>query len=228
VYWVEVPSVTGSRRAAEWTGDKDGEGIRGLDVALTLNRDRGGEGRRSAPLVASVDWGGPGRAEELAAGVAPGTYWLAVREKHADDAPPVEKPTDWYRLRVWLAEPQPGEEVEPNDAPDAVSHRELLYPEWKGVGERNPLGEGKAIHGTTSAEDPDTPAAPAAALPEAAFLLAQVRALAGRGARGGGARAGRPPGRQPAGSSGARRATGAGRRARSPQPASASPRRWRA
>jgi serine/threonine-protein kinase len=179
VYRVEVPSVERPRALrAEWTGDKDGEGIRGLDVALTLNRDRGGEGRRSAPLVASVDRGGPGRPEELAAGVAPGTYWLAVREKHPDDASPVEKPTDWYQLRVWLAEPQPGEEVEPNDAPDAVSHRELRYPEWRGVGERNPLGEGKAIHGTTSAEDPDTySVAPrgAADAPEMLALVPEAR-----------------------------------------------------
>jgi hypothetical protein len=125
-----------------------------------------------------VDRGGPGRPEELAAGVAPGSYWLAVREKHPDDAPPVEKPTDRYQLRVWLAEPQPGEEVEPNDAPDAVSHRELRYPEWRGVGERNPLGEGKAIHGTTSAEDPDTySVAPrgAADAPEMLALVPEAR-----------------------------------------------------
>ncbi|HEY6104373.1 MAG TPA: serine/threonine-protein kinase [Anaeromyxobacteraceae bacterium] len=179
VYRVEVPSVDRPRvLRAEWSGPKEGEGIRGLDVALTLNRDRGGEGRRSAPLVASVDRGGPGRPEELAAGVAPGTYWLAVREKHPDDAPPVEKPTDWYQLKVWLAEPQPGEEVEPNDAPDAVSHRELRYPEWKAVGERNPLGEGKAIHGTTSTEDPDTySVAPrgAADAPEMLALVPEAR-----------------------------------------------------
>ncbi|HYQ80201.1 MAG TPA: serine/threonine-protein kinase [Anaeromyxobacteraceae bacterium] len=157
VFRIEVPAVDRPRvLRAEWSGEREGEGIRGLDVALTLNRDRGGEGRRSAPLVASVDRAGPGRPEELAAGVAPGVYYLAVREKHPEDAPPAEKPTDWYQLKVWLAEPQPGEEVEPNDAPDPVTHRELRYPEWKAVGERNPLGEGRAIHGTTSPEDPDT------------------------------------------------------------------------
>ncbi|HEU4384134.1 MAG TPA: protein kinase [Anaeromyxobacteraceae bacterium] len=175
VYRVEVPAVDRPRvLRAEWSGEKEGEGIRGLDVALTLNRDRGGEGRRSAPLVASVDRAGPGRPEELAAGVAPGVYYLAVREKHPEDAPPVEKPSDWYQLKLWLAEPQPGEEVEPDDAPDAVVHRELRYPEWKAVGERNPLGEGKAIHGTTSPEDPDTYSVAPRGAADAPELLALV------------------------------------------------------
>lgn len=172
VYRIEVPPTPKPRvLRAEWRGEKEGEGIRGLDVALTLNRYRGG---RSAPLVASVDRGGPGRPEELAAGVAPGTYYLAVREKHPDYAPPVEKPNDWYHLRVWLAEPQPGEEVEPNDAPESAGRRQLRYPEWKAVAERNPLGEGRVIHGTTSSEDPDTYSIAPRSAADAPELLALV------------------------------------------------------
>ncbi len=158
VYRVEVPRVDRPLALhAEWTGERPGEGIRGLDVALTLNRDRGEEAdRRSAPLVASVDRGGPGRPEELVAAVGPGVYYLAVRERHDPKVPPVEKPTDWYQLRVWLAEPTPGAEVEPNDAPEAVESRETRYREWRALAERNLLGEGNVIRGTTSPEDPDT------------------------------------------------------------------------
>ncbi len=158
VFRVEVPKTDRPLAIhAEWYGDKPGEGIRGLDVVLTLNRDRGGDAaRRSAPLIASVDRGGPGRPEELVAAVAPGTYYLAVREKHPEGAVPVEKPTDWYHLRAWLAVPQPGEEIEPNDQPDSVENRDVRYPQWKGLAARNPLGEGRSIRGTTSPEDPDT------------------------------------------------------------------------
>ncbi len=175
VYRLEVPPAGRPMvLRVEWSGEREGEGIRGLDVALTLNRERGGEGRRAGPLVASVDRGGPGRPEDLAAGVAPGTYYLAVREKHPDDAPPVEKPGDWYLLKAWLAEPQPGEEVEPDDAPDALGQRAVRYPEWKAVGERNPLGEGKVIHGTTSTEDPDTYSIAPRGAADAPELLALV------------------------------------------------------
>jgi len=180
VYRIEVPLVDRPLALhAEWSGEKPGEGIRGLDVALTLNRDRGGDGsRRSAPLIASVDRGGPGRPEELVAAVGPGTYYLAVREKHPEEQPPVEKPTDRYTLRVWLAESRPGEEIEPNDAPDSVEHREVRYREWRALAERNPLGEGRAIHGTTSTEDPDTYSlAPrgAADVPEVAAVVPEQR-----------------------------------------------------
>jgi len=159
VYRIRVPP--GGRRTvlvAEWTGERPGEGIKGLDVALTLNRQRADDdARASAPLVANVDRGGPGRPETLSAGVEPGaTYFLAVRERHRDETGPVEKPTDWYRLEVRLAEPRPGDEVEPNDAPDDVEHRNFRYPEWRALAERNPLGEGTVVHAATSPEDPDT------------------------------------------------------------------------
>ena len=158
VFRIEVPRVDRPLALhAEWYGERPGEGIRGLDVALTLNRDRGGEGgRHSAPLVASVDRGGPGRPEDLVAAVGPGTYYLAVREKHPDEAVPIEKPSDWYQLRVRLVEPRSGEEIEPNDSPESVERREVRYPEWKALALRNPLSEGRVIRGTTSAEDPDT------------------------------------------------------------------------
>jgi serine/threonine-protein kinase len=158
VFRIEVPA--GQRPLAmhaEWSSERPGEGIRGLHVALTLNRDRGPEsGRMSAPLVASVDRGGPGRTEELVAAVGAGVYYLAVRERHSEATGPVEKPTDWYLLKVWLAEIQPGEEVEPNDGPDSVEHREIRYREWREVADRNPLGEANPIRGSTSPEDPDT------------------------------------------------------------------------
>lgn len=158
VYRIEVPKTNRPLALhAEWYGSKPGEGIPGLDVALTLNRDRGGDtSRRSALLVASVHRGGAGRTEELMAAVRPSTYYLAVREKHAEGAMPVEKPADEYHLKVWLAVPQPGEEIEPNDQPDLVSNSDLRYPQWKELAERNPLGEGRSIRATTSLDDPDT------------------------------------------------------------------------
>jgi len=158
VYRIDVPA--GKRPLvlhAEWSGASPGEGIKGLHIVLTLNRERGGsELRRSAPLVAKVDRGGPGRSAELSAAVVPGVYYLAVREKHPEGEEPVEKPTDWYTLKVWLAEPQPGEEVEPNDEPEVVSNRFVRYPQWRDLGEKNPLGEGAAIQASTSEDDPDT------------------------------------------------------------------------
>jgi hypothetical protein len=158
VYRIEIPPL--SRRSiliAEWSGETAGEGIAGLDVALTLNRERPGDrARSSAPLVANVDRGGPGRPETLSAAVEAGTYYLAVRERHRGDAGPVERPTDAYQLRVRLAEPTPGAEIEPNDAPDAAEARALRYPQWRALAERNPVGEGTVVHATTSREDPDT------------------------------------------------------------------------
>jgi len=176
VYRIAVPA--GDRPLvlhAEWSGDTPGEGIKGLHVALTLNRERAGaDQRRSAPLVAKVDRGGPGKSAELTAAVVPGTYYLAVREKHREGEEPVEKPTDWYTLRVWLAEPQPGEEVEPNDEPEVVSNRFVRYPQWRDLAERNPLGEGSVIQASTNEDDPDTfavaPRSPGE-LPEAVALI---------------------------------------------------------
>ena len=158
VYRVEVPASSKPLVLhAEWSGDKPGEGIRGLRVALTLNRERGGaDSRRSAALVAQVDGARPGRALELSAAVVPGVHYLAVREKHRPGEEPVEKPTDWYSLKVWLAEPQPGEEVEPNDEPESVASRYVRYPQWRELAERNPLGEGTRIQAATNEEDPDT------------------------------------------------------------------------
>jgi hypothetical protein len=176
VFRIDVPS--GERPLvlhAEWSGEKPGEGIKGLHVVLTLNRERGGtDPRRSAALVAKVDRGGPGHSAELSAAVVPGVYYLAVREKHREGEEPVEKPTDWYTLKVWLAEPQPGEEVEPNDEPEVVSNRFVRYPQWRDLAEKNPLGEGSVIQASTSEDDPDTFAvAPRSfgELPEAVALV---------------------------------------------------------
>jgi hypothetical protein len=159
VYRVDVPAGGRARAAliAEWTGPDGRDGIRGLDVALSLNRDRAGDGpRRSAPLIASADRGGPGRPERLVAAVEPGTYWVSVRERHADGEWPVELPGQRYTLRVRLADPRPGEEVEPNDAPEAAERRALRYPEWRALAERNALVPGVPLRGQTSPEDPDT------------------------------------------------------------------------
>ncbi len=158
VFRLEIPPGAGRKvLVAEWSGEKAGEGIRGLDVALTLNRERSdADHRSSAPLVANVDRAGPGRPETLEATVEPGTYYLAVRERHRDQTGPVEKPTDGYVLRVRLAVPRPGDEVEPNDAPEDVESRNVGYQEWRALAERNTLGEGTVIHGSTSTEDPDT------------------------------------------------------------------------
>jgi len=157
VYRIDVPA-TGRRVAlvADLTAAAaPRDGIRGLDVVLTLNRDDGGEGvRRAAALVTQVDRGGPGKPERLVALVQPGTYYLAVRERHEPGAAPVERPGDPYLLQVWLEEPRPGEELEPNDEPAAGSA--LRYPQWKALAERNPLGEGGRISGETSLDDPDT------------------------------------------------------------------------
>jgi eukaryotic-like serine/threonine-protein kinase len=156
VYRVEVPPQ--GRRAvlvAEWSGAREGEGIRGLDVALTLNRAPPA-GAASAPLVASVDRGGEGRAESLVAAVEPGIHFLAVRERHPDGEAPVEKPTDVYLLRVRLAEPRPGVEVEPNDAPAIDGGASLGWAAWRHLAERNPLAAGGAIDAEIAPDDADT------------------------------------------------------------------------
>ncbi|HEY6003655.1 MAG TPA: protein kinase, partial [Anaeromyxobacter sp.] len=177
VFMLEIPPSRGRRvLVAEWHGEREGEGIRGLDVALALNRVREEGGRVTAPLVASANRGGPGRPERLVAAVEAGTYYLAVREVHAEAIGPVEKPTDRYVLEVRLAEPQPGEEVEPNDAPDRLNARFERYPEWRALAGRNPMGEGTVVHGETSTDDPDVygiePRGPA----EAPVLVAAVPA----------------------------------------------------
>ncbi len=157
IYRLEVPAGVGRKvLVARWGGEREGEGIRGLDVVLALNRERSGEETRSsAPLVASANRGGVGRPETLVAAVEPGVYFLSVREQHDDATGPVEKPSDGYVLEVRLADPEPGQEVEPNDAPDRVNARFERYPEWRAVAARNPLSEGKVIHGETSPDDPD-------------------------------------------------------------------------
>ncbi|HEX9049844.1 MAG TPA: serine/threonine-protein kinase [Anaeromyxobacter sp.] len=183
LYRLEVPAGAGRKvLVARWRGEREGEGIRGLDVVLALNRDRAGEeGRSSAPLVASVSRGGPGRPKALVAAVEPGVYYLSVREQHADATGPVEKPSDPYVLEVRLADPEPGQEVEPNDEPDLVNARFERYPEWRALAERNPLVEGTVIHGETSPDDPDVfgvepQAGPLlAAIPEAKLGLAARR-----------------------------------------------------
>ncbi|BDG03643.1 protein kinase domain-containing protein [Anaeromyxobacter oryzae] len=158
VYRLELPRVEGRKvLVAEWHGIRPGEGIRGLDVTLSLNRERtAAEGRASAPLVTSVDRGGPGRPERLVAAVGEGAYYLTVRERHEEATGPVEKPTDPYVLEVRLEDPGPGEEIEPNDAPEKVAAREERYPEWRELAEVNALGEGAAAVGETSTDDPDT------------------------------------------------------------------------
>lgn len=169
------PGVEGRMLVAEWSGEREGEGIRGLDVALTLNRQRAADSERtSAPLVAAVDHEGPGRPERLRALVSPGTYFLAVREKHAEATGPVEKPSDWYRLEVRLAVPEPGEEIEPNDAPEDAAARALRYPEWRALALRNPLGEGRALRGDLSAADAEVLAVRPEGQGEAPELLAVV------------------------------------------------------
>jgi serine/threonine-protein kinase len=180
VYRVDVPP--GERPVvlhAEWSAAAGaGEGIKGLDVALTLNRARTPGDARSAPIVASADRGGAGRAEALAAAVVPGTYFLAVREKHSEATGPVEKPTDPYTLRVWLAEPAAGEEVEPNDEPESVAQRWVRWPQWRELAGRNALGEGEGLRATTSAEDADTLAVVtrgSADVPEAVVLVPEPR-----------------------------------------------------
>jgi serine/threonine-protein kinase len=157
IFRIEVPATDGPKvLVAEWRGEKPGEGIRGLDVALSLNRERAAaDARTTAPLVASVNRGGPGRPERLVAAVEPGTYYLSVREHHDEATGPVEKPTDWYLLTVRLADPAAGEELEPNDGPDRSASRFERYPEWRATAVRNRLGEGSPIRGDTAPDDPD-------------------------------------------------------------------------
>jgi serine/threonine-protein kinase len=177
IFRIELPPAPGRKvLVASWRGEREGEGIRGLDVALALNRERAGDdARTSAPLVSSVNRGGPGRPEALVAAVEAGAYYLAVREQHDPVTGPVEKPTDAYLLEVRLADPEPGEEVEPNDAPDRVDARFQRYPEWRAVAERNPLAEGAVVHGETAPDDPDVYAVEARD-GEAPALLAAVPA----------------------------------------------------
>lgn len=157
IFRVEVPPGQARKvLVAEWRGEREGEGIRGLDVAVALNRLRDdGDARASAPLVGASNRGGPGRPERLVAAVEAGTYFLTVREQHDEATGPVEKPTDRYVLEVRLADPRPGEEVEPNDAPDRLNARFERYPEWRALAGRNPVGEAGAVHGETAPEDPD-------------------------------------------------------------------------
>jgi len=176
VFRVEVPEGAGGQvLVVEWSGERDGEGIRGLDVALTLNRQRAADSERtSAPLVASVDHEPAGRPERLRALVTPGTYFVAVREKHDEATGPVEKPSDWYRLALRLAAPEPGEEVEPNDAPEDAAARAQRYPEWRALAARNPLGEGRPLRGDLSAADAEVLALAPEGPAEAPELLAVV------------------------------------------------------
>jgi eukaryotic-like serine/threonine-protein kinase len=157
VYRLDLPVVDGRKvLVAEWRGARaPGEGIRGLDVSLSLNRERvGADGRTSAPLVASADRGGPGQPERLVGAVRPGAYYLSVREKHGDATGPVEKPTDPYLLEVRLEAPGAGEEVEPNDAPDEEDGQS--YPAWRALAELNALAEGSVAEGETAPDDADT------------------------------------------------------------------------
>jgi hypothetical protein len=153
---VEVPPLDGRRvLVAEWWGASEGEGIRGLDVALTLNRAPPA-GAAQAPLVGAADRGGEGRAETLVAAVDPGVFFLAVRERHPEGEAPVEKPTDLYLLRVRLAEPRPGEEVEPNDAPWSEAGAPLGWAAWEKLAARNPLAAGESIEAELAPGDADT------------------------------------------------------------------------
>ncbi|HEY6100940.1 MAG TPA: serine/threonine-protein kinase, partial [Anaeromyxobacter sp.] len=134
IFRLEIPPAQGRKvLVAEWHGEKEGEGIRGLDVALALNRLRTDGERVTAPLVAAANRGGAGRPERLVAAIEAGTYYLTVREQHDEATGPVEKPTDRYVLEVRLADPRPGEEVEPNDAPDRLNARFDRYPEWRAL-----------------------------------------------------------------------------------------------
>jgi len=157
LYRIEVPATArGKVIVAEWRGERAGEGIRGLDVALTLNRARAADDARpSAPLVASVNRGGPGRPERLVAAVEPGVYYLAVRERHDDATGPVEKPTDRYLMSVRLADPESGREIEPDDGPDREAAGPERYPAWRAAAERNLLLEGASVGGDTAPDDPD-------------------------------------------------------------------------
>jgi serine/threonine-protein kinase len=177
IYRVDVPA-TESRKVlvAEWQGEHAGEGIRGLDVMLALNRARPVGDARPAPLVATANRGGQGKPEQLVAAVDAGTYYLSVREVHDEATGPVEKPTDRYLLRVRLADPTPGEEVEPNDGPDRAAGGPERYSGWRAAAERNPLGEGAPIRGETAVDDPDLFAVAPRADGEAPELVVAVPA----------------------------------------------------
>lgn len=157
IFRLEIPPGTGRKvLVADWRGERPGEGIRGLDVSLALNRERvESDSRTSAPLVASVNRGGPGRPETLVAAVEAGVHYLAVREQHEAATGPVEKPTDRYVLEVRLEDPKAGEEIEPNDSPEKASARFERYREWSALAARNPLGEAVTLRGDTSPDDPD-------------------------------------------------------------------------
>jgi eukaryotic-like serine/threonine-protein kinase len=156
VFELEIPPSRARKvLVAEWHGERGRDGIPGLDVSLALNRVVvQGEGL-TAPLVAAANRGGAGRPERLVAAVEAGTYYLAVREVHAVEGDPVEKPADRYVLEVRLSDPVPGDEVEPNDGPDRSTARPERYPEWRALARRNSLGEAAVLHGETAADDPD-------------------------------------------------------------------------
>jgi serine/threonine-protein kinase len=171
VFKLEIPPLGAPKVVvAEWHAEGSLDGIRGLDVVLALNRERPGEaGRTSAPLVASADRGGAGRPERLVAAVEPGTYYLSVREKHGEATGPIEKPTDRYALQVRLADPHPGEEIEPNDAPEGTGVQR--YPEWRALAERNTLSEAAPLSAELGASDVDNFALPPAAAGRAPGLV---------------------------------------------------------
>jgi eukaryotic-like serine/threonine-protein kinase len=181
IFRLEVPAgAEGKVLLAQWRAEHEGEGIRGLDVALALNRERTADDPgSSAPLVASVNRGGPGRPETLIAAVEPGTYYLSVREHHDPSLGPVEKPTDRYELSVQLTDPTPGEEVEPNDAPQRRGGGPGSYAEWRALASRNPLVEGSPVRGETAEDDADVylveprepPPALVAAVPDPGLAL---------------------------------------------------------
>ena len=181
LYRVDVPPAVGTGKilVATWRGEREGSGIRGLDVVLTLNRAPAAtDPRATAPLVATSSHGGPGAPERLTAAVQPGRYYLAVREQHDDATGPVEKPTDDYVLEVRLADPTPGEELEPNDAPERVPGRAQRYADWRALASRNALVPGAALRGETAPDDFDTLSVPAHASAPRLVALVPVPALA--------------------------------------------------
>jgi hypothetical protein len=181
IYRLDVPPEAGSGKllVAIWRGEREGEGIRGLDVALTLNRaPAAADPHGAAPLVAASNRGGPGAPERLAAAVQPGRYYLAVREQHDEATGPVEKPTDDYLLEVRLADPTPGEEIEPDDAPERVPGRAQGYAEWRALAARNALIPGAPLRGETSPDDPDTLSVPADAAEPRLVAVVPAPALA--------------------------------------------------
>jgi hypothetical protein len=158
VFRIELPPLPGPRvLSARWHADGSEAGIRGLDVALALNRAPPPASEdASAPLVASSNRGGPGSAEALEAPVMAGTWYLSIRERHDASEGPVEKPTDRYALDVRLREVEPGEEVEPNDSPETIGHPAARYADWRAMGERNPLAEATSLRGEILPGDADT------------------------------------------------------------------------